>query len=479
VVWTAEGYYACSPNGERLMAWKVDNGRDAAPSYFPAEQFRERLHRPDVIKLVLETGDVGAAVKKADEAAKANLIGFAAILRLVGAAAASDALVRAAAGPAVRNVANPQEALPPGVTLTVDQSKLPQVTVTVTAKAAAAGQNVRSLRLLLDGRRLRDEDEVTAKAGAFVEFPAGKEPAEVRRQWTVVLPPGRHTLSALARSTDDTPSFSATHDVLAPAAAARRPKVHVLAVGVSQHLLVKPNLRFADSDAERVIDAFDALTRKGRAYQKGTLTTLTNARATTAGVKAALAAIKVEPGDLFVFFFAGHGTRDGGEFFLITHDTNDANPAALRQTALSGSAVRAALADLPCQVLMVLDACHGGQIAGLPAGDDEAARRMAAADARVAVMCAALGHETSKEDPALKAGVFTYELARAVADPMKSKAFFDPVTGELNVYHLHAWVYQEVARDPKREQTPFLKMPLGHPAFTVNLLPVAAPPNGK
>jgi WD40 repeat protein len=450
VAWTGQGYYACSTNGERLIGWKVDHGIDATPDYFPAEQFRAQLHRPDVIKLVLEAGHGAAAVKAANAAiAKAE-----------------------PTRPAPRAVSNPAELLPPGVTLAVDQSKNPLVTVTVTAKAAAAGQNVQSLRLLIDGRRVKGTDG----KDAVVEFPAGKAPAQAVQTWTVELPPGRHAVSALARSTDDTPSFSPPQDVLAPAAAGQKPKLHVLAVGISQYQIVRPNLRFADTDAQNVTGAFDKLTRTSLAYQKGTLTTLTNAQATTAGVKAALAAVKVEPGDLFVFFFAGHGTRDEGEFFLVTHDTNDANPGALRKTALSGSDVRAALADFPCQVLMVLDACHGGQIAGMPAGDDEAARRLAAADARVAVMCAALGHETSKEDPALKAGVFTHELAKVLSDPKKVDAFYDHKTGELNVYHLHAWVYQEVTRKPGPGQTPFLKMPLGHPAFTVNLLPVAAPP---
>ena len=219
-------------------------------------------------------------------------------------------------------------------------------------------------------------------------------------------------------------------------------------------------------------DAFAALAKNGVAYRAGSIPpALTNNKATTANVLAELAAAKkkVQPGDLFVFFFAGHGARDGGEFFLVTHDTNDANPAALRGSALKGSDVRATLADFDCQVLMVLDACHGGQIAGMPAGDDEAARRLAAADARVAVMCAALGHQTSKEENG--AGVFTAALAKAVADPKKVDAFYDRKTGELNVYHLHAWVYQEVVRKPDREQTPLLKMPLGHPAFTVNQLP--------
>ena len=48
---------------------------------------------------------------------------------------------------------------------------------------------------------------------------------------------------------------------------------------------------------------------------------------------------------------------------------------------------------------------------------------------------------------------------------------FDRETGELNVYHLQAFVVQEVSRDSKGEQNPYLKMPLTRPAFVVAQFP--------
>ena len=44
---------------------------------------------------------------------------------------------------------------------------------------------------------------------------------------------------------------------------------------------------------------------------------------------------------------------------------------------------------------------------------------------------------------------------------------YDTETGELNVYHLQAFVYQEVVRASEAKQTPYLKMPLAQPAFVV------------
>lgn len=66
-----------------------------------------------------------------------------------------------------------------------------------------------------------------------------------------------------------------------------------------------------------------------------------------------------------------------------------------------------------------------------------------------------------------KAGV----AYRTPADPLAASAFYDQKTGEFNVYHLRAFVYREVVREADGQQTPHIRMPLGHPAFTVSLFP--------
>src|ERR1700757_4336728 len=65
ILWTDEGYYAATPGGERLMGWKVDNGIDQAASFYPAERFRQQLHRPACVQRVREKGSDTAALKAA------------------------------------------------------------------------------------------------------------------------------------------------------------------------------------------------------------------------------------------------------------------------------------------------------------------------------------------------------------------------------------------------------------------------------
>src|SRR5262249_50798045 len=65
---TPEGYYAASPGGEALMGWHVNQGKDKLAAFYPAEQFRASLYRPDVLRRIFESGSVQEAVAAANKA---------------------------------------------------------------------------------------------------------------------------------------------------------------------------------------------------------------------------------------------------------------------------------------------------------------------------------------------------------------------------------------------------------------------------
>ena len=70
VAWTPSGYYDASPGGKSLIGWQVDQGPDAAPTFHPAWQFRDRFYRPDVIARILDTLDETAALGRGKAKAK-------------------------------------------------------------------------------------------------------------------------------------------------------------------------------------------------------------------------------------------------------------------------------------------------------------------------------------------------------------------------------------------------------------------------
>ena len=422
VVWTKEGYYAGTPGGEKLIGWKVVTALDRPARYYPALIFHKKLYRPDVIQKLLETGTVKAALKTT-------------------AFKTRDVTVN--------------DVLPPRVSLRVEQDpkNKAKVVVHATAESSAPDQPVQMLRLLVDGRPLPDRQGIETLA---------KGQKKVSVKWTISnLPGGQLELKVLARCPDVT-GLSAHRVVNVPTTAKNRPVLHVVAVGINY--AGKPNLELGcpKNDAEAVASAFsgactgsDNLFRQSRPAQR-----LLEKDATTKGVLAALGKIRkgVKPQDLVVFFYAGHGVRDGKDFYLLTYDAELKN---LAKTALSGEKLRDRLATFPCQVLILLDACHSGAavrgLVGFKPATDDASRQLADEECGATLLAAAMGYEKALEPAGGKNGLFTQGLIKALGKTRELP--YNRRDGRQYVHHLFSYVFDEVKSLSKDRQHPFLSLP--------------------
>ncbi|GEM_PF-6843594 len=61
IAWTPQGFYAASPQGDRLIGWHINRGEGRDPEFIAADQFRKKLYQPDVIRRVLDVDAVGEA----------------------------------------------------------------------------------------------------------------------------------------------------------------------------------------------------------------------------------------------------------------------------------------------------------------------------------------------------------------------------------------------------------------------------------
>jgi WD40 repeat protein len=437
IAWTPQGYYAASPGGERRVGWVVDNGIDRTPTFYPAERFRKVLYRPDAIKLLLDKGNL------ADALAAAN-----AALKQEGEAVAEG-------------VADVEQLLPPRASLEVlDKTALPKVKLKATAEAAVKGQPVTTLRLLVDGRPLPDGE-------GTLDLKEGQPKAEAT--WEVALPPGEHELKVLARGPATAGASPAVALRVPIPAAAARPTLHVVAVGINAYQQQALRLGCAVADAEGLADAF-AKDCAGPAnlFGEARVTPLLDKGATRCAVLCALEEARqaVKPGDLLVFSFAGHGVKQGRKFYLLTAD---ADPDKLAETALSGDSLRAALADMPCQVLLLLDACHSA--AGVRAFSDEATGKLTDDECGVAVLCAAMGAEEAQEKNGH--GLFTKAVLEALGDGVD--VLYNRRDHRQYVHHLGTFVQDAVKDWSNDEQHPFLTMPYVTESFPIRQMPPRAP----
>jgi hypothetical protein len=323
-------------------------------------------------------------------------------------------------------------------------------------------QSVRSLRLLVDGRQFPG-------AQGLVELPDGRQTA--RHEWEVELGPGEHELRVLAHGADTTGASDPVR-VTVPLPVQNRPSLHVLAVGINAYQNKDLQLSFAAKDAREVAAAFTrSCAGAGNVFGQVNPQTLLDDQATRAGVLKALQDVRkqAKTGDLVVMYFAGHGVADGGDFYLLPVE---ADTAKLPATAVSGKELRKQLADMPCQVLLILDACHSaaGVKAFKPATDD-VARQLTDDECGVAVFCAAMGTEYAQE--AKGNGLFTKALIEALS--RSERVPYNYGDGRQYVHHLHAYVFDEVQRLSQDQQHPFLNLPWVTPSFPVRRLPLHSP----
>lgn len=161
-----------------------------------------------------------------------------------------------------------------------------------------------------------------------------------------------------------------------------------------------------------------------------------------------LADKRLNDGDLFIFYFSGHGVGTAtGDYLLPTNATReDVEKVGLNVKDVVRRFVAAGLRN----VLFIVDACRGGEKNNF--GDD---LRRLGREANIAVFLSCQPGTRSYEYPQFAHGAFTNFLLKA----LKSNAVQSPVTGALWATKVIDQVRQEVRdyteRDyPDRPQTP-------------------------
>ena len=443
VLWTPSGYYDASPGGEDLIGWTVNRGKDQAADFFPASRFHDRMYRPDVVRLVLDTLDEDAALRQANAAS-------------------------GRAEPQV-TLADIATLAPPVLDLVSAPTRFAtdHVTIQYRVRTPADAPMIGDPRIMVNG-----EWQPTSRA-------VNQLAADGTRDVVIgPLPPHDSTVEIYAdngNARSEPLTLALKWDgraALAPGqqglAAQRKPRLFVLAVGISQYQRPDLRLNFAARDAEQFVAAMQA--QRGKLYAEVTTKLLRDDEATLAGVKAGLAwfAGQAAADDVGVLFLAGHGvqTPDQNYFYAPA----DFDPAQQRATGVDYRAIRSALDTFSThgnKVLFFVDTCYPGGALGpnLAASNGAAfAAVLSRSDSGIIVLSASKGDQLSYEGPQWQDGAFTKALLEGIVD---AKA--DPAqSGEISILDLGSYVHRRVLVLTERRQEPTLSMPEGGVAdFTV------------
>jgi WD40 repeat protein/uncharacterized caspase-like protein len=264
-------------------------------------------------------------------------------------------------------------------------------------------------------------------------------------------------------------------------AAAKKPDLYVVAVGVSDYADARFKLVYADKDAR---DLSELLAGKTASFGEVKVLRVLNRDATRENILKAAEFLKPSGvDDAVVVFFAGHGVLDAKrDYYFGTADIDFADPA---RRGLPYPAIEGLLAATRARKkLLLVDTCHSGEVnkedTALPAGaaqPDGVVRAVARggltpeapprvglknsfqlmqdlyADLRrgtgAVVVASAGGAEYALESAEWKNGVFTYAVLRGLkggADRNKD--------GKVQVLELRGYVEEEVRRLTGGRQSP-------------------------
>lgn len=458
VVWTPSGYYDASPGAEELIGWHVNNGRDRAADFFPVGQFRDVFYRPDVVSKVLATRDEQLALRAANEEAG----------RKQEAADVSKLL------PPVVEIVSPSEGAELGAN---------EIVVRFNVRTPS-GEPVTDVKALVDGRPVatgRGLGLQTTGQGARelrLTVPAGESLVSIiaANRFTSSVPA---TVRVRARRQPvpvnaATPNRAVNGANAAPASEGFeiRPKLYVLAVGVSNYADPKLKLGFAAKDAQDFAASWER--QRGDLYRDVVIKVLTDDRATKDEVLDGLDWIRKETTskDVAVVLFAGHGVNDpNGIYYFLPFN---ANTDKLLRTGVSFSDIKNTVAALAGKTLFFIDTCHSGNVLGSTRrgllgalGDiNGIVNELASAENGAVVFAASTGNQFSLEHEAWNNGAFT----KAIVEGLGGGADYDKSgKGRITLNMLDLYISERVKELTKGQQTPTTAKPQTVPDFPIAL----------
>jgi hypothetical protein len=409
LLWTPQGYYTSSVNGDQYVGWHLNKGLEQAAEFISAARLKKHLYRPDIVKRAFEIADADAAVREA------GLTGF----KLADLA----------------NHTPPEfRIIDPG-----DRTRANKSPVAVTLELSATNDPVQSLDAKVNGL------QVTPRDVRDIDQPSKSSET---RALNIPLEKGENHIQITARNgigetVQDLFVYLDEEGLLN-----KKGKLFIVAVGVDKYpkLGSRYTLRYAGADARLMIDT---LTKKAGPLHTDVIPKLLvsdgDVPPTKANIEDALGTFRdAGPNDTVILFLASHGVNDGADYLMIPEDA-ELNAGRWRPSSVvTWSVLQKALQDAQGKRIMFVDTCHASGAYSPRLVKD-------AADANIVVFSATDKDTEAQETTKLGHGVFTY----AVSEGINGGADFGK-KGLINMWALAEYVSDEVKRLTNDEQDPVI-----------------------
>ena len=365
VLWTPQGYFAASADGDDHVGWHINQGSADAARFVTAGQLKRHFYRPDIVRRALLRRSASKVVP--DRAA--TRFALAELFR--------------------RSPPEFQVAAPAGGA-TVPSSPLP-----VSLRFASGPEPVQRITVTVNGRGVR----ATLREGA-----AGEQRLQVplARGVNRIHIEAENAVGRSARTFDVTLQGEGELE--------RRGTLYLVSIGVDAY----PNfpgrdLRFAGVDAREIHKRL--ITRAGPLHEAAAGVLLAkngDAEPTAENIRAALSQLKrAGPRDTVVIFLAGHGVNDGADYLFLPTDAALKEKKWQRNSVVDWKLLQDVLQNTQGRRVMLVDTCHSGNAFNARLVKD-------AADASINVFAATDAETLAQEQTSLGHGVFTHAVLQGL-----------------------------------------------------------------
>lgn len=297
------------------------------------------------------------------------------------------------------------------------------------------GAGVGQLRIMHNGKAIGFPDEE-------VGYPAPGKHSTFQLMVTPVA--GLNTFTAIASNKDHVESDPRTVEFFNESEE-KNSTCYIVAVGIDKYQNSKLNLNYAKSDAVSLIKVISE--SSDLLFREIVIDTVFDRDATRLNILRKLEDVgaKARPEDVFILYYAGHGSIVDNRFYFIpTENSRLFDASGLRRQAIDAVTMQEKLKNIKAlKQLIILDACQSGgsvELLATRGSGEEKAIAQLSRSAGIHVLASAGSEQFATEFAELGHGLFTYVLLKGLAGDADGA----PQDGKVTIYELKSYIDDQV-----------------------------------
>jgi len=303
------------------------------------------------------------------------------------------------------------------------------------------GGGIDEIKVMQNGKRILTD---------FTSLRRIKRGKKHNEKMQILLVPGENTISISAFSKGRIES-SVIEQTLFFESNKNLPDCYILTVGINKYENESLNLNYAKADAK----AFSNLIKKRSKalFNNMLFYNLYDKNADKTKILNAVNEIakNAKAQDVFIFYYAGHGSMIGSDFYFVPtdcirlYDTEELNKKAILADSMQENFNKIKA----LKQIMILDACQSGgatKVLGQRGAGREKAIAQLSRSTGIHVLASAGSEQFAIEFKSLGHGLFTYILL----DALNGSADGSPLDGKVTIYELKSYLDDRVPEYTKK-----------------------------